>query len=77
MLSPSQFSVEPCGTSCACEPGSFHLLIPDYDEGIAEESQYPGDILPGKYNWDSVVLLLRQHKGSADAVQFVADMLEE
>ncbi len=72
MPSPAMPIVEPCGDYCKCQPPYWdHLLIPDPDE------RYPGDIKPGRYNFAAIVALLRRHKNDPDAVQFIADMLEE
>ena len=53
----------------------FELLIPDY--GDESDERYPGDMVPGIYSLNEVVELLRKHKENPDAIQFIADMLEE
>jgi hypothetical protein len=53
----------------------FELLIPEYD--TEDPEPYPGDIKPGVYARNQVVELLRLNKGNPEAVQFIADMLEE
>lgn len=53
----------------------FELLIPDHETD--QDEGYPGDIEPGIYSLNEVVELLRKHKGNPDAIQFIADMLEE
>jgi hypothetical protein len=76
MRSADEELIEPCGDDCDCpSPMWDHLLIPDYDPN--EEERYPGDIKPGRYNLAAVVALLRRHKNDPDAIQFIADMLEE
>jgi hypothetical protein len=52
----------------------FELIIPEHDEG---DEPYPGGIEPGHYDLAGLVALLRQHKQDPDAIQFLADMLEE
>lgn len=49
------------------------VVIPPNDEPAA----YPGDIKPGYYTRNQVVDLLRKHKDNPEAIQFLADMLEE
>jgi len=49
------------------------LVVPHADEGAA----HPGGIRPGYYTRNQVVAVLREHKDDADAIQFIADMLEE
>lgn len=49
------------------------LLIPEPDEG----QTYPGNIQPGDYTMNELVCLLRTHKNNPEAIQFIADMLEE
>ena len=49
------------------------LLIPD-PEG---ENPPPYGIAPGTYTMPGLVALLRSHKATPGAVQFIADMLEE
>ena len=53
----------------------FELLLPDH--GDEPDERYPGDIEPGIYSLNEVVELLRKHKRNPDAIQFIADMLEE
>ena len=53
----------------------FELQIPEHEDG--PDGRYPGDIEPGTYSLNEVVELLRKHKGNPDAIQFIADMLEE
>lgn len=48
------------------------LLIPDPEPG----QQYPADIEPGYYTVPELVELLRNHKHTPEAIQFIADMLE-
>ncbi len=38
---------------------------------------YPGNIQPGDYTLSGLVDLLRTHKDNPEAIQFIADMLEE
>lgn len=52
----------------------YTLLIPDLDEA---GQSYPGGIRPGRYDINQVVGLLRRHKENPEAVQFLADMMEE
>ncbi len=47
--------------------------IPAPDEG----ETYPGGLRPGEYTRSGLVELLRTHKGNPEAIQFIADMLEE
>lgn len=49
------------------------LTIPDHDN----DAPYPGGIEPGTYTRNQVVALLREQKNCPEAVQFIADMLEE
>jgi hypothetical protein len=49
------------------------LDIPEYE---SEGESYPGEIRPGSYDINGVVALLRENKGNAEAIQFIADMLE-
>lgn len=49
------------------------LVIPELEEG----ETYPGSIQPGSYDDNEVVTLLRQHKQDPEAIQFIADMLEQ
>ena len=51
----------------------MELLIPDLEPGAS----YPGDITPGLYSHNEIVELLRLHQSNPDAIQFIADMLEE
>jgi hypothetical protein len=52
----------------------FELIIPEDDEG---DEPYPGSIEPAHYDMAGLVALLRQHEHDPEAVQFLADMLEE
>jgi hypothetical protein len=52
-----------------------NLLIPDYEP--EDPQPYPGDIQPGEYQGNEVVELLREHADNAEAIRFIADMLEE
>jgi hypothetical protein len=53
-------------------PADAVLLIPD-----AEEGQKPTcGVKPGYYNKPQMLTLLAKHKSNADAIQFIADMLE-
>jgi len=54
---------------------NWRLIIPDYDPD--DPQPYPGDIKPGYYTTNEVVQLLRDYRFNPDAVQFIADMLEE
>ena len=47
------------------------VIIPFYEN---EGDTYPGNIKPGEYN---VAELLRAHKSNPEAIQFIADMVEE
>lgn len=49
------------------------VLIPDADPTRPPDCH---GITPGYYDHAGVVALLRFHKGSPDAIQFVADMME-
>lgn len=51
------------------------LVIPDYDP--YEPKPYPGGIVPGEYTLSGLVELLRKHKNNPEAIQFIADLLEE
>ena len=53
----------------------MNLLIPDYGTDLT--ATYPGDIEPGQYRGNEVVDLLRLNKHNPEAIQFIADMLEE
>jgi len=50
------------------------LLIPEHD---SDEEVYPGSIEPGYYQGNQIVELLRDNKHDPEAIQFIADMLEE
>lgn len=52
------------------------LVVPDHEPGD-EPEPYPCGIWPGKYSRNAVVALLRSHKHCPDAIQFIADMMEE
>ncbi len=52
------------------------LVVPDYCAHCGQ-TKYPGDIKPGAYTTNEVVALLRKHKHNPEAIQFIADMLEE
>jgi hypothetical protein len=52
-----------------------NLLIPEYD--LADSQPYPGDSQPGEYQGNEIVKLLRQHANNPEAIQFIADMLDE
>ena len=51
------------------------LIIPDYDP--YDPKPYPGDIKPDSYNKAKVKKLLKKHKNSPEAIQFIRDMMEE
>lgn len=51
------------------------LVIPDHDP--IETEGYSGGIQSGKYNQNGTVALFQQHAENADAVRFIADILEE
>lgn len=53
----------------AYEPFSILLVIP--------EGKHPGNIEPNIYTRNETAALLREHKDNPDAIQFIADMLEE
>lgn len=53
--------------------GDLKLTIPDLEQG---DEPYPGGIIPGVYDLEDIVELLRHHNGNPEAVQFIADMLE-
>jgi hypothetical protein len=62
----------------------FPLVIPEHDHDFYAECDedtglpyYPGNILPGRYSRDEFVKLMRQHCGNSEAIEFLADMLEE
>ncbi len=57
----------------AVQVESALLLVPEADDGKG----YPGRIRPGWYTRNQVAALLRKHKHDPDAIQFMADMLEE
>ncbi len=57
----------------AVQVQSVLLIVPQADQAAA----YPGGIRPGYYTRNQVVALLREHKDDPDAIQFIADMLEE
>jgi len=52
------------------------LVVPERCPG-REAVDYPAGIMPGAYDREALVELLRRVKGNPEAVQFVADMLEE
>ena len=52
--------------------GPFVLDVPEPEEGKGN----PGDIDPGEYSLQDLVELLRTHKGNAEVIQFIADMME-
>lgn len=54
---------------------TFQLIVPDYDP--LDPQPYAGDIRPGTYTLNETVALLRQHKDDPEAIQFIADMMEE
>ena len=56
--------------SCAV-PKDAVLLIPEPENEVA-----PYGIKPGYYNSSQMLQLLNQQKRNADAIQFIADMLE-
>lgn len=49
------------------------LIVPEHDG----DAPYPGDIEPGYYTRNETADLLREHRDCPEAVQFIADMLEE
>ena len=49
------------------------LYIPEPAEGETN----PGNIAPGRYTLAELVDLLRDHKNNPEAIQFIADMMEE
>lgn len=52
-------------------PGRIVLVIPE-TWGLP-----PHGIAPGRYTVTELAILLRQHKDDPQAIQFIADMLEE
>ncbi len=55
----------------------LELSIPDPAEhGESPEPIYER-VKPGVYQGNQVVELLREHKEDSEAIQFIADMLEE
>jgi len=54
-------------------PKDAVLLIPEPEH---EDSAPPYGIKPGYYNSKQLLSLLLQHKCNAEAIQFIADMLE-
>jgi hypothetical protein len=50
------------------------VIIPDYDP--YDPKPYPGDIKPGEYSQAEIKALLKRHKGNAEAIQFLKDMVE-
>lgn len=54
-------------------PDDAVLLIPEPER---EGELAPHGIKPGYYNPRQMLELLEQHKNDADAIQFIADMLE-
>ncbi len=52
----------------------LRLLIPGHDD---VDRVFPGNIQPGLYRGNEVVNLLRDHRHNPEAIQFIADMLEE
>jgi hypothetical protein len=54
-------------------PKDAVLLIPDPED---ENTPAPYGIAPGYYNPKQLLELLDQHRHNADAVHFIADMLE-
>ena len=52
------------------------LVVPERCPAM-EASEYPAGIEPGAYTRFEVIDILRRVKGNPEAVQFVADMLEE
>ena len=51
------------------------LVVPLPDPN--DPKPYPGRIAPGDYTRNEVVELLRAHRENPNAIQFIADMLEE
>ncbi len=58
------------------KPRRRFLLIPEYDP-YEPDKRYPGGIEPGSYTCNELVALLRRNKENPEAIQFIADMLEE
>jgi hypothetical protein len=54
-------------------PDAAVLLIPEPED---EGSPPPYGIKPGYYDRDQMLHLVDLHKNNADAIQFIADMLE-
>jgi hypothetical protein len=54
-------------------PKDAVLLIPEPDD---ESDQPAYGVAPGYYNPEQMLALLDQHKDNADAIHFIADMLE-
>ena len=53
----------------------FILVIPEYDTD--DPKPYPGDIKPGRYTSNDLAQLLREQRENPEAIEFIADMLEE
>ncbi len=56
--------------------GRHMLHVPGYCPS-RPDTRYPGQIKPGTYAVNDVVAMLRRFKHNPDAIQFIADMLEE
>jgi IMP cyclohydrolase len=54
-------------------PGKAVLLIPEPENKI---EAVPYGIKPGYYDPEQMLKLIDRHKSNADAIQFIADMLE-
>ena len=55
----------------------IEIIIPEADGHPALEAVNVCGIVPGVYQGNDAVELLRQHADDPDAVRFIADMLEE
>ncbi len=54
-------------------PAKAVLLIPEPEN---EDEPAPYGIKPGYYDSEQMLQVLEQHKNNAEAIQFIADMLE-
>jgi hypothetical protein len=50
------------------------LMLPEH---LGKKSSFPAGFRPGRYGQQEVVEMLRKHKDNPEAVQFIADMMEE
>jgi len=68
-----------CGEPLVIAVQGTILLIPDpvWSPEWKEGDPPPFDIEPGRYTVAELVELLRAHKNDPEAIQFIADMMEE